>query len=312
MNKTPVFPPRLQRGDTIGLFCPAGPVRDQDRLRNGMQRIRDLGFATIVQGPTTAASGYLAGTDEQRAANLHALWQNEQVKAIWAIRGGFGCLRLLDHIDWELMRRHPKLLIGFSDVTLLLQGLINRANQVAIHGPVVTSFAGSSNQDALTLFALLTGTLPERIPMPKLEILRNNTGKGRLIGGNLATLTHSLGTPWDYSWDGCILVLEDTNEPMYRLDRMLTQLALAGKLQRLAGLLLGDFDLSGGDSPADWRLQEEVWQRALDLAGPHYPIWANAPIGHGNRNQALPLGMEAVMDSASGALVLINGSVVRM
>ncbi len=313
MNKTPILPPRLQRGDTIGLFCPAGPVRDQQRLQNGIQRIRDLGFATVIQGPTAAASGYLADTDAHRAGHLHTLWQNEQVKAIWAIRGGFGCLRMLDHIDWELLRQQPKWLIGFSDVTLLLQGLLNRANLVGVHGPVVTSFAGSDEQDVQILFALLTGTsLPDCLPLSKLEILRNGTGKGRLIGGNLTTLAHSLGTPWDFPWNGCILVLEDTNEPMYRLDRMLTQLALAGKLQGLAGLILGDFDLGGSNSTADWRLREQVWQRVLELAGSDYPIWANAPIGHGRRNLALPLGVEKIMESSSGILILRAESVARM
>ena len=312
MNKKPIFPPRIQRGDTIGLFCPAGPVRDQQRLFSGIQRIRDQGFTVIVQGPTTAENGYLADTDERRAAYLQALWLNDQVKAVWAIRGGFGCLRMLAHIDWAMLRRQPKMLVGFSDVTLLLQGLLNRANLVAIHGPVVTSLAGSSEQDVQTLFALLTGTLGDRIAMPQLEILRTGTARGRLIGGNLATLVHSLATPWDFSWDGCILVLEDTNEPMYRLDRMLTQLALAGKLQRLAGLILGDFDLGGSDSSADWRLREQVWQRVVALAGSGYPIWANAPIGHGSRNLALPLGMEAVMESSRGILLLREESVARM
>jgi muramoyltetrapeptide carboxypeptidase len=130
-----------------------------------------------------------------------------------------------------------------------------------------------------------------------------------LIGGNLTTLVHLLGTPWDRDWDGCLLLLEDTNEPMYRLDRMLTQLALAGRLERLAGLLLGTFDAGSNDQVATLRLQEEVWARVMELAGPGYPIWAAFPSGHQEKNLTLPIGMEAIMESASGTLRLLPDSV---
>jgi muramoyltetrapeptide carboxypeptidase len=121
-------------------------------------------------------------------------------------------------------------------------------------------------------------------------------------------LVHLLATPWELAWDNCILVLEDTGEPLYRIDRMLTQLALGGRLQRLAGLVLGDFD-TGIDELANLRLQEEVWSRVLELAAPGYPIWARFPLGHRERNLTLPIGMEAVMDSSAGTLQLLPESV---
>ena len=307
MPERPVLPPRLKRGDTIGLVCPAGPVRDVARLQAGIRLIVDQGFAVKLCGPVEPCEGYLADTDEQRAAHLHRLWADEEVRAILAIRGGYGCLRLAGLLDWELFARTPKWLIGFSDVTLLLNTLFRRCGLVSVHGPVATSLARSDEQSLVSLFTLLTGTLEERIRPRGLEVLRGGTGRGPLVGGNLTTLVHLLGTPWDHSWDGCILLLEDTNEPLYRLDRMLTQLALAGRFERLAGLILGDFDLAGTDSLAGLRLREAVWARVLELVGPGFPVWADFPAGHRTANLALPIGMEAVLEE--GVLRFLPASV---
>ena len=309
MNSRSILPPRLRRGETIGLFCPAGPVRDAERLRAGIRLIEEAGFAVKLQGPTTPDDGYLADNDQARAAHLHALWCDDEVRAIMAIRGGYGCLRMIERLDWELFRRYPKFLVGFSDVTVLLNCLADRAGLVAVHGPMACSLARSDEQSRASLFALLTGDFEERIKPKSLEILRGGAGRGRLVGGNLTTLLHLLATPWERSWDGCILVLEDTGEPLYRLDRMLTHLSLAGRLQRLAGLVLGDFDL-GDDQLANLRLQEAVWARVLELAPPGYPIWARFPAGHQGRNLALPIGMEAEMVSDAGTLALLPASTI--
>ena len=307
MPEQPILPPRLRRGDTIGLVCPAGPVREVARLQAGIRLIVDQGFAVKLSGPVEPREGYLADTDEQRAANLHRLWADEEVRAILAVRGGYGCLRLAGLLDWELLARTPKWLIGFSDVTLLLNTLFHRCGLVSVHGQVATSLAKSDARSQASLFTLLTGTVEERIRPRGVEVLRGGTGRGVLVGGNLTTLVHSLGTPWDHSWDGCLLLLEDTNEPLYRLDRMLTQLALAGRFERLAGLILGDFDLDGADSLAGLRLREAVWARVLELVGPGFPVWAEFPSGHRTANLALPMGMEAVMDE--GVLRFLPGSV---
>lgn len=308
MLETPILPPRLQRGDTIGLMCPAGPVRDPARLRAGITLIEHMGFAVKLRGPVEPVDGYLAASDEQRASHLHALWSDEEVKAIIAVRGGYGCLRMVELLDWDLFRRHPKWLVGFSDVTILLNGLFNRSNLVAVHGPMATSLARSNQTSQVSVFSLLTGGFDERLRPTGIEVVRGGSGRGRLIGGNLTTLVHLLTTPWDTSWTGAVLMLEDTNEPLYRLDRMLTQLALSGRLQHLAGLVLGDFD-TGDDGPGNLRLQEALWERVLELAGPGYPIWGGFPIGHRQRNLALPVGMEVEMDSAAGVLHLLPTSV---
>lgn len=307
MHKRPILPPRLKRGDTIGLVCPAGPVRDVEQLQAGIRLIVEQGFKVKLSGPAEPCEGYLADTDEQRAAHLHRLWADEEVRAILAIRGGFGCLRLADLLDWDLFARQPKWLVGFSDVTILLNSLYHRSALVAVHGPMGSSLARSDEQSMISLFALLTGRMEERIRPRGLEVLRSGTGQGPLVGGNLTTLVHLLGTPWDNRWDGCILVLEDTNEPLYRLDRMLTQLAQAGRFEQLAGLVLGDFDLDGGNGVADLRLREAVWARVLELLPPGFPVWADFPCGHRTANLALPIGMEAVMEE--GTLRFLPGSV---
>jgi muramoyltetrapeptide carboxypeptidase len=200
-------------------------------------------------------------------------------------------------------------LVGFSDVTVLLNGLFRRAGLVALHGPMAASLAGSDERSIASLFSLLTGDFSEEIKLREVEILRSGTGRGRLVGGNLTTLVHLLGTPWDFSWDGCLLLLEDTGESLYRLDRMLTQLALAGRLERLSGLLLGTFDTGNGNRVATLRLQEAVWTRVMELVGPGFPVWADFPAGHQGKNLALPIGMEAVMDSSTGILRLLPDSV---
>ena len=307
MTERLVLPPRLKRGDVIGLFCPAGPVRDVEGLRLGIGLIEEMGFRVTLRGPIEPRDGYLADTDEQRADHLHRLWSDPEVRAIVAIRGGYGCQRMLGLLDWELFRRDPKWFVGFSDVTVLLNTLPTRSGLVAVHGPMAISMARSEPRNLASLFALMTGELNQRIRPRELEVLCGGNSRGRLIGGNLTTLVHMMGTPWDSSWEGCILVLEDTNEPLYRLDRMFTQLAQAGRFDHLAGLLLGDFDTGGGDRLSDIRFQEAIWSRVLELVPAGVPVWAGFPSGHRQRNLALPLGMEAVMEG--GILRLLPESV---
>lgn len=312
LNKPPLLPPRLRKGDTIGLFCPAGPVRDKSLVEKGIQLITNMGFLVKLGGRLDCGHDYLAATDEERAQALHNLWADDSIKALMAIRGGFGCLRLISRIDTSLIKRHPKLLIGFSDVSVLLTGLLSEANQISIHGPSVSTLARLDKASIGALFSLITGAFSEQVKPDGLEILRPGTVRGQLVGGNLTTLVHLMGTRWDMSWDGRILFIEDTGESLYRLDRMMTQLKLAGRLDSLAGLILGTFDLGGDDRLEMLRLQEGFWERVLELIdGLAYPVWANYPIGHQQRNHSLPVGLEATMDSDIGRLVLHPESAIQ-
>lgn len=281
-------------------------------LQGGMELLTEAGFQVHCEGDMAIREGeYLAAPDAARAAALHRLWADEHIKAVMAVRGGYGCLRLAPLLDMALLQRHSKWLIGFSDLTLLLNHLHQQSALVTLHGPMAASLSCCRREDQHQLFSFLTGTFEANLRIPGLEIIRDGKGQGRLVGGNLATLVHCLGTPWDACWDGCILLLEDTGEYLYRLDRMLTQLQQAGRFDRLAGLLLGDFDTGTENSTADLRLQEQVWQRVLELMPPGFPIWANVPFGHRGRNMPLPLGMPALMDSSSGRLTLLTNSLSR-
>ncbi|NOQ45554.1 MAG: LD-carboxypeptidase [Desulfobulbaceae bacterium] len=306
------LPPSLSPGDTIGLFSPAGPVRDAKHVEAGIRVLRDAGFLVEMFEQPQSVDGYLAAPDDERVRNMHTLWADDRVKALMVIRGGFGCLRLVDKLDMELFHSRPKFLIGFSDVTVLHSGIRQYAGLVTIHGPMLTTLGMADQQSVHYFFSVITGRWEEYAQLRNLEILQGGTGRGVLAGGNLTTLVHLIGTPWEIPWEDSILVLEDTGESMYRLDRMLTQLACSGKLDRLRGLILGGFDNGNEDRLENLRLQEQVWERVLELL-PHapYPIWANFPVGHGRQNLALPMGIEATMDGRAGVLRLHPESVTK-
>lgn len=300
MNRTPepILPPFLKRGDTIAVAAPAGPVRDEAEFARGVRILSDLGFTVVHRPDVFRSEGYLAGRDRERLAELHGFWQDREVRAIMAARGGYGSLRLLAGLDWDLLRRQPKMLIGFSDLTALLCAVQRHTGLVAFHGPMLATL-GRSDRDSLeSLAGLLTGRPQREIKARGLEILRKGSARGRLLVGNLTCLAHLVGTPFEPDWRDRILVLEEVGESPYRIDRLLTHLKMAGRLEQIAGLILGSFDQCG-DGP------EPAWQRALELmAERDIPVWANFPCGHGAGNLVLPMGLGAEMDSAGGRLLL--------
>lgn len=305
----PVLPPLLGPGDTVGVIYPAGPVRDQKRLEKGLQLLRNLDLRVRHYPPDGSGPDYLAADDEQRLKDFYRLWNDEEVKALIAARGGYGCLRIIGRINPDLLRSRPKWLIGFSDLTVLLNGIFAVTGLVTLHGPMVTTLANADQLSLQCFKEALHNEFHPLAPTKELEIVRSGTGQGGLAGGNLTTLTHLIGTPWQPQLSGRILFLEDTGEPLYKLDRMLTHLACCGLLDNLAGLLLGFFDPGHYDRLEMIRLNEQVWNRVSELTqGKAYPIWGGLPIGHQQGNAALPVGMEAVMDSTDGTLRFLTQS----
>lgn len=300
MNRTSetILPPFLKKGDTIAIVAPAGPVRNEAEFRHGLQILTEMGFRTRYRPDILRQEGYLAGNDQQRLAELHDFWQDQEVRAIMAVRGGYGCLRLLPKLDLGLIQGQPKMLIGFSDLTVLLCAVEQQTGLVTFHGPMLTTL-GRCHRDSLeALGNLLLGKPQREIRTKTLEILRNGQARGRLLVGNLTCLTHLIGTPFEPDWRNRIVVLEDISEAPYRIDRLLTQLKLAGRLEEIAGLVLGSFAQCGDDV-------ELIWNRALELlADQAIPVWANFPVGHGSNNLALPTGIMAEMDGAGGRLLL--------
>ena len=291
-----IIPARLQPGDCIGFFSPAGAARDRNKVDAGISLLRDMGFRTKQAPGFDAENEYLAAGDSDRADSFHRLLVDETVNALMAIRGGYGCLRIADQIDFKLIAEKKKFIIGFSDICVLLNAVNHLCGMISIHGPVLTSLAASDSTTVESLFSLLTNGLPGQIVPDNIAVLRPGVATGILRGGNFATIIHLLGTPWEIPFAKTLLLLEDTGEPMYKIDRMLTQLHQGGKLQKLAGIIIGQFDM-GDDPKANRVLQERVWMRVLELTeGLSLPVWGDFPSGHKEKNIALPLGTTLTME----------------
>lgn len=286
----------------MGLAAPAGPIKEEV-LRQGLELLRACGVKKVKVAPDICSrENYLAGSDCRRLEELHHLWQDEEVKAILAVRGGYGCARILPRLDFELISRKPKILIGFSDLTILLNVIHQRTGLVTFHGPMLSTLVRDGRPQMKAMLNELTVHGEENLVIKGLEILRPGDAEGRLIGGNLACLAQLLATPYEPAWEGAILLLEDINEPAYRVDRLLTQMSLAGRLDKVAGIILGEFLESDTRPISDLEL---VWQRTLELTRETIPVWANFPAGHGPRNITLPIGRPVRMDSNTATLRLL-------
>lgn len=303
----PLFPPPLKRGDTLGIIAPAGQLQDTARFEQGIARLREMGFE--VKFPRGLWPGsefpWFSDTNANRAEEFNRMWADSEVQGIICMRGGFGCLKLLEQIDYEQIRATPKIFAGFSDISILLNVLRAKTGLVSLHAPVVTSIAGAVPATLERLARCLQSPLQKQpaLEISRIEVLRDGAEvRAPLLGGNLATLVTLLGTPDDIDYSGCILLLEDVGEPLYKIDRMLTQMRLAGKLNNLAGLLLGDFHTSQENAHSDrlahLRFLEAVWKLALDAVSNStvpFPVWAGLPVGHCPENMALALGAQAIM-----------------
>ena len=295
-------PPLIHKGDTVGLAAPAGPLKEEV-LRQGLQLLWDCGLKVKYAPDICRHDNYLAGSDQRRLEELHQLWDDDEVKAILAVRGGYGCARLLGRLDFDLIRRKPKALIGFSDLTILVNVIHQQTGLVTFHGPMLSTLARDGRPALEAMLNELAVQGRQELTIKGLEVLRPGQAEGPLIGGNLTCLCQLLATPYEPAWAGTILLLEDINEPAYRVDRLLTQLSLAGHLDRVAGVILGDFLDSELHSINDLEL---VWRRVLELTDERTPVWANFPAGHGPRNILLPVGLTVRLDSSSGVLRLLD------
>ena len=298
-----VSPAPLTSGDLIGVAAPAGYLVEHDRFHLGCSLIRDMGFEIFEPEKRWPGYGYLADTDEARIEELHRLWSNPEIKAIFSLRGGFGCLRLLDKLSLEVIRAHPKMFIGFSDITVLHNHIVNETGLMCLHGPSLAALTDTDQASQERLYHCLKGDWSHRL-QERVEIVRPAApAKGILLGGNLSSLVTMLGTRWFPRLQGAIVLLEDINEPLYRLDRLLTQLWLSGVMNDIKGVILGQFSDDSTEPVERLRRNEFVWARVVELtSGRAVPIWGNFPIGHCRRNLTVPLGVTATMDSDTTTL----------
>lgn len=271
----------------LGLCAPASHFKRED-FEAGVRLLEGRGFRLRYSQRLFQRKGFFAGDDRARAAELHELFADPEVGAVMAVRGGWGSLRLMEHLDFGLLRRHPKPFVGFSDVTTLLVALNERSGLVALHGPTLTSLPKleAASVDALCL-ALREGRFTPLLP-DRPRLIRPRRVTGRLTGGNLSTLVSLLGTPYAPRTEGCLLFLEELRERPYRLDRMLAQLRLSGLLAGVKAVLLGDFILCGRPALA-------VVLAALE--GLRVPIVTGYPCGHGTRNVVVPFGAKVTLEA---------------
>jgi muramoyltetrapeptide carboxypeptidase len=309
-----IKPPALPRGATIGIISPSSPQRDEARLERGVRYLESLGYQVKIGRHVYARhGGYLAGTDEQRAEDLHAMFRDPDVSAIFCARGGYGCARILPLVDFGLIRRHPKIFVGFSDVTVLQLALLKRTGLVTFSGamPSVDMADGFEPIAEEQFWRVLTERRrPGALHQPlALNIIRRGRTEGRLLGGNLSVLVSLLGTGYLPELGGSILALEDVGEATYRIDRMLVQLSMATARRPAAGVIYGSW--SQPDSPSGLtphRDVEEVLQERLDIAAG--PILSNLLYGHQAQKFTLPIGVMARLETArGGSLTLLEGGV---
>lgn len=294
------FPKTLQPGDCIGIIAPAGQIQDTVQLKQGIAILQEMGFEVRIPRDLWPGTGYLSDTDRNRALEFHKMWADPEISALLSLRGGFGALRLLPFLDPEEIKIENKLLIGFSDITILHSALYQTNDIISLHGPMLTTLSSITNDSLQRFYSSLTGNWDKAITDRQVEVLRDGPPvQGKLIGGNLCSLLSMLSTSIDTNWSDAILFIEDVGEPLYKLDRMLTQLWHCGKLNQPAGIILGDFSISDEmDSLEKIRFHEEIWKRLLELTeSAGMPVWGNFPIGHGKDNITLPHGADALMDS---------------
>lgn len=282
----------LEPGEPIGVAALSGPV-DPVKLEAGLAVIRGWGHPVIEATNLRDGDGYLAGSDAARLGGFEGIL-DEGVRWVVAARGGFGCTRLLPAISLEPLRSRGVTLIGFSDLTALLNPLSQEGGAVQFHGPMVAAGLARPH-NAKRLRALLMGELTGRVlfRFPGSGAARNGQARGTALGGNLALLTALLGTPWQPNFDGSVLFLEDVGEPLYRLDRMLTHLRGSGRLRNVKALIGGSLR---GCRPASER--PLAWRRMLlESAPPGVPVVTGLPFGHGASNLAFPIGATVEVDT---------------
>jgi muramoyltetrapeptide carboxypeptidase len=311
-------PQRIRPGDTIGLIEPASASDDAFDLTLVEEAIVAMGLKPKRAPHLLDKFGYLAGQDKDRAADINAMFADKEVRAIFAVRGGWGCARLLPFLDWNMIRANPKLLLGYSDITALHMAIAAKGGFVTLHGPNGSSAWGQSSVDSFRAVAF-DGAMPlyknpvaseDRLVQRRwrTQILKGGKAQGRLLGGNLTVLSALAGTPYLPDFDGAILFLEDIGEAEYRIDRMLTQLGQAGVLKNLSGVVFGQCtDCRAPDGSTSEFTLNAVLQQHLGSLG--IPAYQGAWFGHIADQFTLPVGAMSEIDADAGTLRLLEPAV---
>ena len=313
-----IKPKRLAKGDTVAVIAPSSGVTPES-FEKALRNLDDFGFKTKAGKYARARNGFLAGTDKERLNDLHQAFSDAEVKAVWCVRGGYGASRFLPELDFKLIKKNPKIFIGYSDITALHTAIYQNTGLVTFHGPVAASTYSDYSKNHV-VNVLMNPSTPYKVELSpanvakesnlfKTETITRGKCRGELIGGNLSLLTALAGTPFALrNMKGKLLFIEDVGEQPYRIDRMLTQLRQSVDLRQLAGIALGVFeDCNPKDATASQSLIEVLKDRLGDLG---IPVIYGLSFGHIRDQFTLPVGIEAELDTEKATMTFLETGVV--
>ncbi|MBV9270899.1 MAG: LD-carboxypeptidase [Candidatus Eremiobacteraeota bacterium] len=294
--------PRLREGDTVVLFSPAGPVPNDGRLERAQETLERTGLRVRVATHAMARRGYLAGSDDERLTDLNDALRDPDVRGLFALRGGYGTMRLLPYVDYDALRRDPKVVIGYSDLTALLNTMTSRTGVLTFHGPVASSGAWSDRVIGWLRGALFEGDSIGSLHAPASYVITPGSASGRLAGGNLSLIAGLVGTPYAIDFSDAIVLIEEVDEAPYRMDRMLTQLRLADAFRDARGIIVGkcsNCDVPDDHIYGDMKLRDVLEEQLRDRGS---PILADIEVGHIEEQWTLPIGATARLDTGTRTL----------
>ncbi|MBQ2957484.1 MAG: LD-carboxypeptidase [Clostridia bacterium] len=305
---------KLKFGDTIGFIGPSGAVRTEGTIERAVAETEKMGFRVKLGESCGKAYGYLSGTDEVRARDVNKMFLDDGVDAIFCLKGGYGTMRMLDLLDYEAIAAHPKIFVGYSDITAMHIAFLEKAGLATFHGPMPVSSWADGEMDALTresFFRTLmqdkpAGELVNAPDYPRQTVVPGEC-EGLLVGGNLSLIVGLLGTPYELDTRGRILFIEDVGEKTYAIDRMLTHLRLAGKFDDCAGVVLGDFKNCEIEYPDYGFTLGEIVRDVIVPCGK--PIFSGLQSGHCTPKLTLPFGVKCRMDAGKCALTVLESAV---
>lgn len=294
-----VVPPYIQPGDLIGIVSPSGSI-ERERLRPGLSYLRNRGFRVRVGSAVYDRDRYLAGQDPDRAKDLNVMFADPEVRAVFVTRGGFGAARVLGLLDYEAIRKCPKPLVGFSDTTAIQLGIYGRTGLVSYSGVTLCGDVAASGMPEATETSLWNALMCGRFEeMAGVAALRGRFAEGKLLGGCLSVIASLMGTGYMPDTSGALLFLEDVNEAPYRVDRLLTQLRMAGVFDRVAGVVFGRFEGCEPEREEEGTVDDVLRGFSSSVA---VPVFRGLPYGHCAGRRVLPIGLRATVDGSRGTL----------
>ena len=313
-----IKPFRLEPGMTVGIIAPASAPGSAQTVENGIKVLEEHGYKVKLGKYALEKNGFFAGTDRQRLADIHSMFRNPKIHAIICLRGGYGTPRLLKDIDYKLIKEHPKIFVGFSDITGLHIAFSQMTGLVTFHGPMLASNIANEKGRKYSIGSLLRilskpepfGSILKGSGIRRGRTIRKGRATRALIGGNLSLLVTHLGTPWDFSTKGKIVFIEDIGETNYRIDRMLTHLLNAGKLADAAGIVFGYFTDCEEKPSADGRPTQKIEEILCERTGRlGIPVAYGFPFGHESLTATLPYGIKATFDATKSDLIIEESAV---